>query len=117
MDKIKVQWLSRHEMTDEQRADLAVCLNLDVSRLEIIPRNITWAASEDTMADQKANIALWDELLETGWLITGVFSPVALETMPAYRTRLYSPVSRQAPELRVGDGPIPFKHLRWCRIN
>jgi hypothetical protein len=44
--------------------------------------------------------------------IGGVFPPVALEAR-VEGVRLLSPVSRQDPEMRKGEGAIPYVHVRW----
>jgi hypothetical protein len=106
-------------MSAEQLSDLchAAQIGDDVA---VETRNITWAATADAAADAVRNGAEWEALYAAagrGGIIAGVFPPVALESRRPFRQtgiRLASPVSRQAPELRVGDGPIPFAHVRWA---
>lgn len=117
--KLKVLWLSRHEMTAEQAADLAKHLHREVANLEIVPRNVTWHATADGAADRRRNKAEWDVLIAETPYIAGVFPPVAIEAIRRgrpRRVRLYSPVSRQAPELRQAEGAIPFVHVRWAEV-
>lgn len=108
----KVAWLSRHEMSPEQKYDLERVLGCEV---EVTTKNITWAASEDAEADFNANAAIWCSLASFD-VITGVFPPVCLNAQACCSKPIYSSISRQAPELRVGDGPIPFQHMRWEKL-
>ena len=110
-------WCSRHTMTAEQLDDLRNNPGVGAD-MEVEGRNITWAATKDAAHDVTCNLAEW-ELLYTaagrGGVIAGVFPPVALEARgDRSGIRIASPVSRQAPEMRVGDGPIPFAHVRWA---
>ena len=119
----KIMWLSRHALTAEQAEGLREIIGDD---LEIIAQNVTWAASADGNADRTRNAAEWRlihrRLTGDGQrlaYVAGVFPPVALEALKRGRPRtlrLLTPVSEQAPELRVGDGPIPFRHVRWVRL-
>lgn len=121
--KTEVMWLSRHKMTDEQAESLRKIIG---DEIEIISENVTWAASADGAADRVRNKAEWQliyrRLTADGQrlaYVAGVFPPVALEALQRGRPRalrLLTPVSEQAPELRVGDGPIPFRHLRWVHL-
>jgi len=115
----KVMWLSRHEMTREQTDSLLSTFYAEgASGVEIVCQNIIWQATIDGVADRATNLLTWRALLSEADLITGVFPPVALEALPTDSdTLLVSPVSRQAPELRVGEGAIPFAHVRWAIIN
>lgn len=119
----RVMWLSRHKMTDVQAESLRKIIG---DELDIIAENVTWAASADGAADRVRNNAEWQLIYRrlTGdgqrlAYVAGVFPPVALEALKRGRPRalrLLTPVSEQAPELRVGDGPIPFRHLRWVHL-
>ena len=116
-----IVWVSRHEMTAEQKADLLRRKRL--SDCDVATHNITWAATADEEADREQNRKTWDSLYtgvgENG-IIAGVFPPVALEALRDVEMEdvcIASPVSRQAPELRVGDGPIPFAHVRWAFLK
>ena len=123
MKRTKVMWLSRHHMTDEQAESLRKVIG---DEIEIISDNVTWAASADGAADRLRNKAEWRliyrRLTAEGQrvaYVAGVFPPVALEALKRGRPRalrLLTPVSEQAPELRVGDGPIPFRHVRWVHL-
>ena len=115
----KIIWCSRHTMSasqlDDLRNDPGVAADMAVEC-----RNITWAATADAASDATRNRAEWALLYTAagrGGVIAGVFPPVALEARKRGKRvgiRLAAPVSRQAPELRVGDGPIPFSHVRWA---
>ena len=123
----RVLWASRHEMSVEQKKDLTSFLGREI---QVTTANLVWQATADEMADRAANRERWNSLLGEYDVITGVFPPVAVEGFPWSRTEdgewpptlwdmgkeLLTPVSRQAPELRVGEGPIPFQHLRWAKV-
>ena len=116
---MKVVWCSRHALSDAQLADLRNDPFI-TAEMAVECRNITWAASQDAAADAARNRAEWALLYSAagrGGVVAGVFPPVALEARKRGKRagiRIASPVSRQAPELRVGDGPIPFAHVRWA---
>ena len=107
-------WLSRHPMTCKQMKDLQEYLEKDVDG---DVENITWAASSNESNDVVANKKIWRELFSKYEIITGVFPPVALEALKMFPGKeVYTPVSKQDPSKRVGDGPIPFVHLRWVKL-
>lgn len=126
----KILWISRHAMTADAKADLA--LRMQEYDIEIDQRNITWQATVSGAEDRYANRAIWQTLIDEAsaeadkhgvgrLFIAGVFPPVALEAIGQKserptRLRILTPVSEQAPELRVGDGPIPFRHVRWLGL-
>lgn len=129
MNMKKLLWVSRHPMTEDQKAGLP----MDLQGLEIVHVNQTWVATDEANVDIGRNLAIWSELAnmaEVGsgeWTATGVFPPVALEALaeaanPWFdgdprleRVILMTPVSRQAPELRASaDAAIPFVHQRWA---
>ena len=83
----RVIWLSRHPMGADQLADLAATLGCEVSELQVTSENVTWAASEDVAADRSANEAEWLRVLKDADVVTGVFPPVAMETLAAARRR------------------------------
>ena len=110
---MKIAWLSRHELTAEQKKDLFEFLDEDG---EIEVKNIVWQATDDELSDLKVNRGLWADLEVNYDVIAGVFPPVALESLKK-GIHVVTPVSRQAPELRVGNLPIPFVHVRWSTMN
>lgn len=110
----KVIWLSRHEMSSAQKADLEQRLD---DSIEVETRNLTWVATTDENADRAANKATWLKLTKSDAVICGVFPPVAIEALqgwPRGSINILSPVSKQGQ--RLGDGPIPFIHVRWASI-
>ena len=119
----RVLWLSRHQMTPDQVESLQKLIG---ENIEITAENITWAASADGPADRARNAAEWKLIhrrLTSGGqriaYVAGVFPPVAIEALKRGRPRtlrLLTPVSEQLPELRVGEGPIPYKHARWSHL-
>ncbi len=123
MKKTNVLWLSRHEMTTEQLVSLANLWEAEVEELNIIHVNHTWQATEDAEDDIIQNVQSMNSLIteHNADAITGVLPPVALESLcfsrhVDVRIAALSPVSRQAPELRQGEGAIPFVHVRWARV-
>ena len=126
--KMKVVFVSRHQMTEGQKADLEKYLNVAV---EVVTENITFAATEDAAADLAANKAILGRLFDSYDIVTGVFPPVAIEALMSARadmianpslgnvedTGILSPVSRQRTEERMdGTKAIAFEHVRFARI-
>ena len=83
----RVIWLSRHPMGADQLADLAAVLGCKAEELQVTSENVTWAASENAAADRSANEAEWLRVLKDADVVTGVFPPVAMETLAAARHR------------------------------
>ena len=125
---MKVVFVSRHQMTEGQKADLIHYLNSDV---EIVTENITFAATENSAADLAANKSILGRLFDSYDVVTGVFPPVALEALMSARadmiadpslgnvedTGILTPVSRQsASERSDGSKVISFEHVRFARI-
>ena len=125
---IKVVFVSRHQMTEDQRKDLEKYLNSDV---EVSTENITFSATEDAEADLAANKAILGRLFDSYDVVTGVFPPVAIEALMSARaemvaapylgnvedTGILTPVSRQRAEERAdGTKSITFEHVRFTRI-
>ena len=125
---MKVVFVSRHAMTDGQKADLEKYLNSDV---EIVTENITFAATEDPAADLAENKSILGRLFDSYDVVTGVFPPVAIEALMSARaemasdpslgnvedTGILTPVSRQHAEDRAdGTKAITFEHVRFVRI-
>ena len=117
---LKIIWVSRHQLSANQLADLLEDLGVrnNLEQFQVVRRNIVWQATSNVLRDREENRAIWNELRDEASVIAGVFPPVALEAKPNWGSRVHvlSPVSRQAPELRVGEGPIPFEHVRWARF-
>ena len=125
---MKVVFVSRHQMTEGQKADLEKYLNSDV---EIVTENITFAATEDPAADLVANKSILGRLFDGYDVVAGVFPPVAIEALMSARaemasdpslgnvedTGILTPVSRQHAEDRAdGTKAITFEHVRFVRI-
>jgi hypothetical protein len=116
-------WCSRHVLAADQIADLRVFMGLgDNEPINITTENVVWEATANALADWNRNRETWVRLAASaeadGRLhnrmphIGGVFPPVALEAR-VEGVRLLSPVSRQVPEMRKGEGAIPYVHVRW----
>lgn len=125
MSKFKVVWLSRHEMTGEQLADLADFLNRPIEELEVEKINHTWQATDDAGSDHAHNKADWQlffrRLSRNRGCVVGVFPPVALSVLrKGTRSnwwRILSPVSVADPAARKDpSAPIPFRHLRFVEL-
>ena len=74
-------------MGADQLSDLAATLGCEAGELQVTSENVTWAASEDAAADRSANEAEWLRVLKDADVVTGVFPPVAMETLAAARHR------------------------------
>lgn len=106
-------WLSRHDLTPEQLGDLAAHLGYAP---DVVKMPLVWAASDDPVADNRANSLIWESLGKCP-VILGVFPPVALESRGALHPTCLSPVSRQiASERSDGTRQIAFVHLRWAEV-
>lgn len=121
---LKVAWLSRHPLGDDQLDDLKRVLH--TTDIEVVSENVTWAASDDVQADVTANMAEWHRIIREidCPIIAGVIPPVALESAECYHrafgfdAEIWSPVSRQSKEVRAdGSAQIEFHHVRWARIR
>lgn len=134
--KMGVIWLSRHELSASQIADLAKEFGEKAGNVVVETRNVVWKASTNSTADIKANKEIWlklfaEELDGTKKVITGVFPPVALEALAGIRYEAYpdshimgelaypimTPVSAQSVREREdGTKQIAFRHLRWVAL-
>lgn len=134
----KIIWCSRHPMSEVQLEGLKsvngmgndlTCLfdgKFPVPETE----NLLWQGTENWWEDLPANVKTWERLLE--WdensqsqqrLVTGVFPPVALEALSAWRRAhrneeeviVMTPVSAQTTETRAdGTKAVEFSHVRWA---
>lgn len=108
-----IPWLSRHDLSPEQLGDLAARLGYAP---DVVKMPLVWAASDDPVADDRANSLIW-ESLDKYPIVLGVFPPVALESRGALHPTCLSPVSRQtASERADGTRQIAFIHLRWAEV-
>ena len=125
---MKTAFVSRHEMTGAQVADLEKYLG---HKVEVTQENVTFSASEDAAADLAANKAVLARLFGEYDVVAGVFPPVAIEALASLRSELaenpvlglvedsgvLTPVSRQrAEEHADGSKEIVFEHVRFARI-
>ena len=125
---MKTAFVSRHEMTGTQVADLEKYLG---HKVEVIQENVTFSATEDAAADLAANKAVLARLFGEYDVVAGVFPPVAIEALASLRSELaenpvlglvedtgvLTPVSRQRAEERAdGSKTIVFEHVRFARI-
>lgn len=72
--KKKVIWLSRHELTDEQKGLLLMA----EPEAEIVERAVHWSATKDEAADNAANASTWRSLAGEADAVVGIFPPVAI---------------------------------------
>lgn len=116
---IKIAWLSRHPMSEEQLSDLVKGLGVPTDKVEVVTVNHTWQATHDADADLKVNGTTWDTFSGEYNLICGVFPPVALEALAEREGGcVYTPVSEQNPVTRAdGSKAIEFKHVRWATLS
>ena len=125
---MKVVFVSRHKMTEDQKADLEEYLG---HKVEVVAENITFASSKDPVADLATNKAVLARLFGEYDVVAGVFPPVAIEALASLRdelaenpvlglvedTGVLTPVSRQRAEERAdGSKTIVFEHVRFARI-
>ena len=137
----KIIWCSRHPMTEVQMTDLTTidAMGGDVTDMfvdgnfpVVETENLIWAGTENWWEDLSANFATWTRLLE--WdeasraqqrLVLGVFPPVALEALAAWRRArpgtdeviVMTPVSAQTAETRAdGTKAVVFSHVRWAYL-
>ena len=140
----KIIWCSRHPMTEDQLTDLKTvdAMGCDITSEFVLAEgesfpvveteNLIWAGTENWWEDLSANFATWERLLE--WdktsrvqerLVLGVFPPVALEALSAWRRAhpdtdevvVMTPVSAQTAETRAdGTKAVEFSHVRWAYL-
>ena len=138
----KIIWCSRHPMSGVQLEDLVsvdamggdiACLFEGEQDFPVIEtENLLWAGTENWWEDIPANEKTWERLLE--WdensrtqqrLVLGVFPPVALEALVAWRRAhrseeeviVMTPVSAQTTETRAdGTKAVEFSHVRWAYL-
>lgn len=121
MAKFKALWLSRHELSEEQKNDLfeyVIPSGVKKDELEIVSLNVTWQDTKDRLDDKRVNVRTWEKLLDehAPTVVLGVFPPVALEAAKRFcpNLALFSPISEQNATMRAdGTRQIEFVHLRW----
>lgn len=106
----KFVFVSRHQLSEGQIEDLQKkgFVEFETVNPGVLPSDAHAAAK-----------AVLDIIDETSPDAIGLVAPGRVWTALS-RTVWYTPVyeaeSRQAPELRKGDGAIPFVHVKWHRV-
>ncbi len=116
---MKFLFLSRHQLTAEQIEDLRVMGYTDFESVN--PGVLTRAddvirLAREYGADGVGLVApgrVWAELV---YVARVHYEDNVGDPRGPLGFGLYEAESRQAPELRVGDGPIPFAHVKWHRV-
>lgn len=98
---MKAKWLSRHALTEEQKALLR--LYVGDWELEIEEGQVVWSSTEDEAADNEENALKWAELAEDADIVVGIFPPVSVVGLVTARGRA------------DGDGGEPSK--RFERVS
>ena len=104
---MKFVFLSRHALTAEQKADL---IEQGFTEFETVNPGVL-SSAEDVL-----HLAHIHDAQGVGLVAPGRIW-VALASYPDLDSSYYEAESRQAPELRVGDGPIPFVHVKWHKVT
>lgn len=125
---VKVAWCcTKHEMTSEQASMLAELCGIAVTEMEIIHLPIVWNASEHPYDDVRENIKKWKDVYSMCDIVAGVFPPVAMESLAAFRNTeddedfsyslcVFTPISSV---MRVTLGGKTIKRLvfhRWMEV-
>lgn len=110
---MKVLWVSRHELTDEQRSNLAGRLGLEVELVEIVSVNITLPAHSDEAVPVLDSAVRQNECD----VLAGVF-PAHVAGALARRSgwqkvRAFVPVSVPAPAVEGQVRGGGFSHSHW----
>ena len=113
-----VMWISRHEMTEDQKKDLESIYG----DCWILKENHTWQATASYDDDTNENQQQWrwyERLIGVDGVIAGVFPPVAIEAMPVTDSiTILTPISAQHESLRQdGSTKIEFAHVRWAKLR
>lgn len=107
---MKFVFFSRHQLSESQISDLK---DRGYDQFENV--NPGTIASLDDVCEITAN----NPADGYGYVMPGRFWVGLCQFMaanPDHKFAAYEAESRQAPELRVGDGPIPFVHVKWHRL-
>ena len=123
---VKVAWCcAKHDMTSEQSSVLAELCGVTVEEMEIIHLPIVWNSSGHPYDDVRENIKKWKEVYEMCDIVAGVFPPVAMESLAAFRNTeedygysrcVFTPISSV---MRITLGGKTIKRLvfhRWMEI-
>ena len=110
---IKVLWVSRKKMTEEQKKDLEMFFNKEVA---VIHTNHEWQMTDDEESDMKANEIAWEDLGQWSNIIAGVFPSVAFEAIPWHcSTKIITPVT--IPLRDTNNRIIGHEHVRWATLK
>ena len=122
-----VLWASRHDIGEEQRADLLHILKEDGSSIVLEDSVIIWESTESEEDDNASNAYLWMELASKFDAICGIFPPSALialwiardeadqgnvEFECVRRLRVFTPIS----EVTTRFSEKKFRYLRMQEI-
>ena len=99
------RFLSRHGLTEDQKQDLK---NLGFSEFESKNPGIILSA------DEVINLAQGADAI--GLVAPGRIWGELIRRKSEFDFEIYEAESRQAPELRKGDEPIPFVHVKWHKV-
>ena len=103
---MKILWLSRHEMTEQQKKDFIKNQNfLNDEELKVFQKNVTWHASDNRPKDFKENskiIETFNKYCQKNSIdyVCGVFPPVSLEVIWGFNYPVFTPISVQEKSLR-----------------
>ena len=123
---VKVAWCcSKHDMTSEQSSVLAELCGVTVEEMEIIHLPIVWNSSGHPYDDVRENIKKWKEVYEMCDIVAGVFPPVAMESLAAFRNTeedygysrcVFTPIS-SVMRITLGGKTIKrFVFHRWMEV-
>lgn len=112
---MKFLFLSRHGLTAEQKADLT---ERGFTEFETVNPGVLTTSDDVVKVLIERN---WDAdgvgLVAPGRIWAGLIAHAQAAVEGEYNfPSFWEAESRQAPELRVGDGPIPFCHVTWHRV-
>lgn len=123
---VKVAWCcAKHEMTTEQASSLAELCGVAVEDMEIVHLPIQWKASQLSYDDVRDNRTTWSNIINSYDIISGVFPPVAMESLSSLRVSdenlgysrcVFTPISSV---MRVTLGCKTIKRLvfhRWMEV-
>ena len=129
---MKVIWLSRHTLTEDQRS----CLREQIGESDIQETNVVWSMSKNEGRDNAENAEIWKRLASEAEVIVGIFPPPSLvglvtargiasgddekedkEWERVLKIRVMTPVSEVGTLLTPGKcARKSFKFLRWQEL-
>lgn len=128
----KVLWLSRHELTEEQKA----LLRQFEGEVSITETNIVWSCTKDETRDNAENAEAWKRIASRADIIVGIFPPVSLvglitargiatgdeaeadeEWARVLKIQVLTPISEVGTLIVPGKkGKKSFQFLRWQEL-